>query len=113
MEKGIQRVTVFHGNIIFWFGKNELVIEEEQYENDCQQVEGYRPCPGNGYLFRERGRIGLFKPTGEHDDKALAREHSEAVGRVTDTNEEGLFLGVESQHVEPVCGDVVGGRTES
>ena len=89
------------------------MIEEEQYENDCQQVEGYRPCPGDGYLFRERGRIGLFKPTGEHDDKALSREHSEAVGRVTDTNEEGLFLGVESQHVEPVRGDVVGGRTES
>ena len=27
MEKGIQRVTVFHGNIIFWFGKNELVMK--------------------------------------------------------------------------------------
>ena len=70
------------------------MVEEEKYEYGCQQVEGDRPCPGNGNLFRERGRIGFFKPTGKHDDEALSREHGEAVSRVADADEECLFFGV-------------------
>lgn len=94
-------------------GQNEMVVDKQQYEECRQQVESDRPRLGYGLARRQGGGIMYFQYSGDHDEESLSGDDGKAVESVADTDEIGLFFFLQSQHIETVGGDVVGGGAES
>ena len=85
--------------------QHERVVEPEGDNHSGKDEE--RDAPG---VADASGRF--LEQSGQHDEQSLSGNGGEAVERTPDAHEQGLLVGGESEHVEPVGGDVVCGRAE-